>query len=224
MGLAVTALLGSAAPAQGPDKGNPLFAPASRDEVLLELASSLGEPRGFCVDFPGFPVSGIVSQYREANWPIGAHSCKIGIAHANVAMIDQLFSISALAGHDQHLRFSRLKVCAEVISFRNVSAPGHVREDAVREDAQIIATPCTDKAEQRFVMDAAGHIRPVLDTTRCLTIGREAFEAGDRSPGHPWYRRDLQIHRCSPRDAARQRWRQASVPQTVSPSASAGAS
>src|ERR1700686_2427893 len=78
--------------AQTFDPANPLFAPADLDDVLVQLVSKSREQRGFCLDFPGFPISGTVSDYRESSWPIGAHTCKTNIEHANVAMMDQLFS------------------------------------------------------------------------------------------------------------------------------------
>jgi hypothetical protein len=170
------------------DPASPLFAPAGSDDVLVQLVGKSREQRGFCLDFPGFPISGTVSEYREASWPIGAHTCKTNIEHANIAMLDQLFSSSELTAN-QHLRFTRLKVCAEVLSFSDVKAPGHLQESWIRQDAQIVANPCVDRPSQQFVLDSSGRIKSVLDYGKCLTIGREWFEAGERSPGQPWYRR-----------------------------------
>ena len=202
--LLAAAMIAAAAPAQ--DTANPLYAAAVADEAFIQLTAKLGDDRGYCVDFPGFPASGIVSAYREATWPIGMHTCKTRIEHANVATIDQLFVASALRDGGQ-LRFSRLKVCAEVVTFGGVKAPGHVQETGIRTDAQLVANPCSGKPEQQFVLDAVGRIKPVLDPGKCLTVGKEAFEAGDRTPGHPWHRRDLQLRRCSGADRLLQTWR-----------------
>jgi hypothetical protein len=187
-----------------------LYASPSPDEAFVQLSARLGEPRGFCVDFPGFPASGDVTQYRESSWPIAVHTCKTGIERANVATIDQLFSSSALLA-DGHLHFSRLNVCIEVLTFRGANVPGHQVEDGVRQDAPLVAKACADVAEQRFTIDAAGRIHPALDATKCLSVGMQAFEAGDRSPGQHWYRRDLQFSRCTAGAAPTQRWRMASA-------------
>jgi len=193
--------------AQAINPNNPLYARPSADEVLLQLVDTLTEERGFCVDYPGFPASGVVTDYRESSWPMGAHTCKTNIPNSNVADIDQLFSLQALLGDDKRLRFTRLKVCIEVLTFRAVDAPGHMKEDSIREDAPLIANPCSDAPEQNFRLDTEGQIKPVLDPSKCLTIGKEAFRAGNRSPGSPWYRRDLNFSTCSEEASKRQRWR-----------------
>jgi hypothetical protein len=56
-----------------------------------------------------------------------------------------------------------------------------------------------------------GRIKSVLDDGKCLAFGKEWFEAGERSPGQPWHRRDLGLSRCSASDAARQVWRLAPI-------------
>jgi hypothetical protein len=205
----VAALASTSAGAQGVDP-NWLFAPAGKDDILVQLRDKSGEDRGLCLDFPGFPISGVVSDYRESTWPIGAHTCKTNIPRANVAIMDQVFSASELTTR-RHLYFARLKVCAEVLSFSDVKAPGHVQESGVRQDAQIVANPCADKPSQQFVMDSSGRIKSVMDDGKCLTIGKEWFEAGERSPGQPWHRRDLGLSRCSSSDSSRQVWRLAPI-------------
>lgn len=204
LGLAV-----SSASAQAIDPNNPLYAPPGPDEVFIQLADRTGEPRGFCVDFPGFPVSGVVSAYRESAWPMGVHTCKTNIEHANVASIDQLFSKSATAS--ESLRFTRLNVCLEVLTFRGVSAPGHVAEVSIRQDAPLVANACSGKLEQQFTLTADGRIKPLADPTKCLTVGQEVFEAGDRAPGQPWRRRDLNFSACADALAGRQTWTLAPV-------------
>ena len=124
--------------------------------------------------------------------------------------MDQLFSSSELTEH-RHLLFARLKVCAEVLSFSDVKAPGHLQESGVRQDAQLVANPCADRPSQQFILDPSGRIKSVLDQGKCLTIGNEWFEAGERSPNQPWYRRDLQLSRCSSSNSARQIWRLARI-------------
>jgi hypothetical protein len=208
--IGLTVVLASPVQTQTPALHSGLYAGPSPDETFVQLGAVLGEPRHFCLDFPGFPASGDVTQYRESSWPIAVHTCKTGIEHANVATIDQLFSSSALLTGG-HLRFSRLNVCVEALTFRGANVPGHQAEDGIRQDAPLIAKPCADIAEQHFTIDAAGRIHPALDATKCLSVGVQAFEAGDRSPGQHWYRRDLQLSRCTAGAARNQRWRLASA-------------
>jgi hypothetical protein len=209
--LGITLAAHASAGAQVLDSTNPLYAAPNNDEVFIQLVDNLGEPRGFCLDFPGFPMSGIVGDYRESTWPLGTHTCKTGIENANVATIDQVFSKSAIGPSEKHLRFTRLKECVEILTFRGVSAPGHVEETSIRQDAQMVAKTCSSAPEQQFVMDDKGRIKPIADQTKCLTIGREAFEAGDRTPGKPWYRRDVNFSACSAANADRQIWRLTSL-------------
>jgi len=187
------------------DPASPLFGPPSKDEVFIQLVDTLGEPRHYCVDFPGFPASGVLSEYRESTWPLGVHTCKINIPHANIATMDQMFSMSALAC--KHIRFSRLQVCADVVTYRGLLVPGHVEENLIRQDAQITGAACSDAPGQDFVLDAQGRIKPLMDQTKCLTVGQEAFEAGDRTPGVPWHRRDLDLSKCTAEASKRQTWR-----------------
>lgn len=204
--LIVTAFLTVPAFAQDAKRTPARFAPAGLDDVLLHTAAELGDARRFCVDFPGFPVSGRVAEYREANWPMGTHTCKTSIPEGNIARLDQLVSRSALLGSQGAIHFSRLAVCLEVVTFEDVRAPEHVQENSLREDAQLLAMTCSGQANQRFNMDMKGRIRPVLDRTKCLTVGKEAFEAGERTPGQPWLRRDLQLSRCEAAESAYQKW------------------
>jgi hypothetical protein len=216
--LAVTCALVLASAGRAQTSAHPaaLYAAPSPDEVFLQLAARISEPRGFCLDFPGFPASGDVTQYRESSWPVAVHTCKTGIERANVATIDQLFSASALRA-DGQLRFSRLNVCVEALTFRGANVPGHQTEAGIRQDAPLVAKPCADVAEQHFAIDAAGRIHPALDATKCLTVGVQAFEAGDRAPGQHWYRRDLQLSRCTPGAARYQLWRIAPAPALPTP-------
>jgi len=210
--LVVSLMLHSTAGAQTPlDPNNPLFAPPTKDEIFIKLVDTRGEPRGFCFDLPGFPASGVVSEYRESSWPIGVHTCKTGIPNANIAHMDQLFSASSFSGEDKQIRFTRLNICLEVAvnprpAIPGLGGPGQPQAPSVREDAFLIANPCTKAPTQQFVIDAEGRIRSVLEASKCVTAGTQAFEAGNRAPGEPWHWRDVNVSTCSPEAAERQKW------------------
>jgi hypothetical protein len=171
----------------------------SGDEVFIQSAAALDEPRHFCLDVPGFrrPGQQGLTGWRT-DWPLGVHTCKTQIPHAHAFFIDQLLSREAL--EDGQLRFTRLGVCLDI---QNIDpAPGHVREDAV-----VLMAECSQSPRQRFRLHANGQIRPQLDDTKCLTLGAETFEAGNRAPGEPWRRRDLSVSTCAATEGERQTWR-----------------
>lgn len=179
--------------------------PPAADEVFMQLNSTLDEPRRFCLDVPGFRrpgEQGLVGW--RTDWPLGAHTCKTEIANAHAFFVDQLLSRAALT-RDHQIRFTRLPVCMEIQS--PGPAPGPVREDSV-----VLLAACSDTPWQRFTLSPEGQIRPELDATKCLTIGVESFEAGNRAPGEPWRRRDLSVSTCSALEAERQTWRTQTPP------------
>lgn len=171
----------------------------SADEVMLQSADELGETRHFCADIPGFGVLSAGLTGWEPRWPLEVHSCKLGLPKSHYFYVDQLVSQSAFADRGQ-IRFTRFDLCAEI--HRTGAAP-----DSVREDAWVVLAPCSDSPRQRFRMEKDGSIRAVADPAKCLTIGLEAHEAGNRAPGQPWLQRALTISTCSPAEAPRQAWR-----------------
>lgn len=60
-----------------------------------------------------------------------------------------------------------------------------------------MVNPCSDTPAQQVVAGDDGRIRSALDETKCLTLFGEAFEAGNRAPGEPWYRRLLTFSTCA---------------------------
>jgi len=174
--------------------------PPSADEVMLQSAEELGEPRHFCADVPGFGVLSEGLAGWEPKWPMEVHTCKLGLPKSHYFFVDQLVSRRALIESGQ-IRFPRLALCVEI------HRTGVSSETVVREDNLAILTPCSDSPRQRFDMNAKGELRARLDPAKCLTIGLEAHEAGNRAPGQPWLQRGLTISSCSAEKAPRQAWR-----------------
>lgn len=174
--------------------------PPSADEVMLQSADELGEPRHFCADVPGFGVLSAGLTGWEPRWPLEVHSCKLGLPKSHYFYVDQLISRAAFETGGQ-IRFTRFDLCAEV------HRTGATPEDIVREDSWVILAPCGANPRQRFRMEANGEIRSLVDPAKCLTIGLEAHEAGNRAPGEPWLQRALTVSSCSPKEAPRQAWR-----------------
>lgn len=157
------------------------------DEVLIPLAVELGEPRHYCVDIPGYPSTLDIHQHREALWALESHTCKTGIPNEDAALLDQAISRSGIEAGE--IRFARLGVCMEVSFYRN---------GIVREDSPLVVNECSQEPKQDMIFGIDGRIRPALDPSKCLTVFGEAFEAGNRSPGQPWFRRPMTFTTCTP--------------------------
>ncbi|MFJ6088208.1 hypothetical protein ACIQI8_43310 [Streptomyces sp. NPDC092369] len=118
--------------------------------------------------------------------------------------MDQRISRSSLTGEPGKILYTRLNACLEVVAIG--------AQTEVHEDASSVAEDCTGAAPQQVAMTASGKIKAVLDSSKRLTIGNEAFEAGDRASGEPWYRRALIFSTCTKADASRQTWKTTAAP------------
>jgi hypothetical protein len=189
-------------------------APSAGDEVLVQLAAQLGEPRHYCVDIPGYPFPNDLSTYREALWALEAHTCKTGVPNQDAAFADQVVSLAGLQAGQ--IRFSRLNVCLEVSTFTDDTGV------TVREDAPMIINPCTNTPAQQIVLAADGRVHPAIDATKCLTVATKALEAGNRTPTELWYRRPMTFSTCTAGASARQVWAAVTPPpQNATPPAPA---
>lgn len=179
----------------------------SPDEVLVRLSTDLGEPRHYCLDIPGYPSSLELKGNREAAWALEAHTCKLSLPPKSAddtagdrleaqdkALLDMYISQKALA--EGRIQFARLDACMEAT---------YATDDGMREDAPIVVNECSDAQTQQIMLRDDGTIRPAVDDAKCLTIGTEALEAGDRAPGEHWYRRPLTFSTCIP-DSPSQAW------------------
>lgn len=178
-------------PDPGPERQTwqltPLPSSGDPDETLVQLVDTLGEPRHFCLDIPGYPVTLDIANHREAHWALESHTCKTGIPNEDAALLDMAISRTGL--EEGRLSWTRLDACVEVAIHR---------EGVVREDSPLIVNPCADaEPAQEMVMGSDGRIRPAMDPTKCLTVHPQAFEAGNRAPGEPWFRRPLTFSSCA---------------------------
>ena len=180
--------------------------PPSQDEVFLQLADPLGNPRRYCMDIPGFGMIASGLEGWLTSWPLETHTCKTQIPRAHYFFVDQLVSREALLKPVGQIRFSRFDRCAEIMRIGGGAASG------VREDSWVLLAPCSDSERQQFVLEASGEIRPVLDPKKCLTVGTEAHEAGNRAPNEPWYQRALTVSTCAKAEMERQKWRISTPP------------
>lgn len=194
--LGLTGLAGAAE--LPPDVERFASPPPGADEVLLQLGDPLGNPPRYCLDIPGFGMIRSSFEGWKTEWPLETHTCKTELPKAHYFYVDQLVSRADLQKATGQIRFSRFDKCAEIMQVGN--------ETGVREDAWVLLAACDGNARQQFTLSASGEIRPALDTKKCLTVGTEAHEAGNKAPNQPWLQRAVTISACSEGEANRQKW------------------
>lgn len=172
--------------------------PPGADEVLLQLGDPLGNPPRYCLDIPGFGMIRSGFEGWKTDWPLETHTCKTELPKAHYFYVDQLVSRAGLQKANGQIRFSRFDKCAEIMKVGN--------ESGVREDAWVLLAACNDNPRQQFTLNANGEIRSALDPKKCLTVGTEAHEAGNKAPDEPWLQRAVTVSTCSEAQSNRQKW------------------
>jgi hypothetical protein len=205
MGLGLLAAIGFAHAAElPPDVERFASPPPQADEVLLQLDDPLGNPPRYCLDIPGFGMIRTGLEGWKIDWPLETHTCKTELPKAHYFFVDQLVSQAGLRQTDGRIRFTRFEKCAEIMQVG--------RDSSVREDAWVLLAPCNDNPRQRFTLNARGEIRSSVDPKKCLTVGTEAHEAGNKAPNEPWYQRAVTMSTCSAEEGNRQKWRLTAPP------------
>ena len=203
--LGLLALTGFAGAAElPPDVERFASPPPGADEVLLQLSDTLGNPPRYCLDIPGFGMISSSFEGWKTDWPLETHTCKTELPKAHYFFVDQLVSRSGLQKPNGQIRFTRFDKCVEIMQVG--------RESAIREDAWVLLAPCNGNPRQQFTLNASGEIRPALDPKKCLTVGTEAHEAGNKAPNEPWLQRAVTISTCSEAEGNRQKWRLTTPP------------
>jgi len=211
---AFAAVLTLAAQAQAATPNDRLYGAYQEDEVFLQLVDPLGVAQRYCLDIAGFPASGDVWSYRESEFTLIVHTCKTGIPKQAIATLDQMISRSALTGKPGRIRYSRLDACLSVLvptraqmeDFFKLGlfpppSPDAPKMSPVMDDSDVYLAKCAETPEQQIVFDADGRVHPVLDPQKCLTVGEQAYKAGEE-----WRRRFLTFTTCSKAAAPRQVW------------------
>lgn len=194
--LALTGLAGAVE--LPPDVERFASPPPGADEVLLQLSDTLGNPPRYCLDIPGFGMIRSSFEGWKTEWPLETHTCKTELPKAHYFYVDQLVSKADLQKAVGQIRFSRFDKCAEIMKVGN--------ESGVREDAWVLLAECNGNPRQQFSLSASGEIRSTMDPKKCLTVGTEAHEAGNKAPNEPWLQRAVTVSTCSEAESNRQKW------------------
>jgi Ricin-type beta-trefoil lectin domain len=205
MCVASFALAGLAVAAElPPDVERFASPPPSAAEALLQLSDPLGNPPRYCLDIPGFGMIRSGFEGWKIDWPLETHTCKTEQPKAHYFFVDQLIARAELEKPNGQIRFARFDKCAEIMQVG--------RNSAVREDAWVLLAPCDGNPRQQFTLNARGEIRSTLDSKKCLTVGTEAHEAGNKAPNQPWYQRAVTVSTCSEAEGNRQKWQLTTPP------------
>lgn len=148
---------------------------------FLRSVDGLADPRGYCLDIPGF------GDNIQLDGPLGAHSCKYGIPGF---WVDELF----VHTDEGHLQLPEYGLC--------LAAPD------VRHGAPVTLTPCSNGSPLAWTMRDNQTITPVQDGSLCITFSAERTFVNSNENTLPAYSsRTITLENCAADIAHRQRLR-----------------
>jgi hypothetical protein len=159
------------------------FAPTLHAATAVEvtLVNKLDEPRGFCLDIPGFQARARPEQ------GLHTHSC---YSYQGKLAVDQAFDAGMIAGG-----------AFRIIAFdRCMTAP------SMTAGSRLALEACDGRAAQQFQHRATGQIVALAAPEYCVTAGAgPSRHGGGGNPVH--LIRDLTLEACDSSRDDRQRWR-----------------
>lgn len=145
---------------------------------FLRSMHDLGDPRGFCLDIPGF------GPRIQIDAPISAHSCKYSLPGFDV---DEILELS-----DEKLR---------LVNFDRCLSP-----NSIQAGSDINSVDCSTAQNWRFHTD--GRVTPTTATDHCLTLSAgRAYVNSSIGTLPPYSSRRVNLELCSNEASYRQRWR-----------------
>lgn len=148
---------------------------------FLRTKADLGDPRGYCLDVPGFGDS------LDLQAPVQTHSCKYDRPGFYV---DELLSLT----EDGHLRFTEYDRC--------------LKPQSLEAGAKIGTADCEDGDAQAWTRHKGGRITPASDPGLCLTVTPDRAFAGTDVMTLPAYStRAVSLQHCAADAHHRQAWR-----------------
>jgi hypothetical protein len=159
-----------------------VFAPQLQAAAVeVALVQTLDEPRGFCIDMPGFQAR------ARPDRPLHTHSC---YSYQGQLAVDQAFDGGLIA-----------KGVFRILAFdRCMTAPVQAAGGRLALEA------CDGSPAQQFRHQPAGQITVLAAPEYCVTAGEGPSRAG--GGGQPVHLiRDLTLEPCDRSRDERQRWR-----------------
>jgi hypothetical protein len=149
--------------------------------VEVVLVNKLDEPRGYCLDVPGFMAE------AKPEKGLQIHTC---YSYRGPLAVDQAFDSDKIsAGTFQIIQFD---LC--------MTAQGH------SEEGKLSLAPCDGGDNQQFKHESDGQIESLAVRGNCLTAGKgPSNKGGGGNPVHLY--RDLTLEDCKSSIDDRQRWR-----------------
>lgn len=153
---------------------------------FLRSVSDLADPRGYCLDIPGF------GPRMQLDGPIATHSCKYSLPGFDVDEIVEL--------RDDQLLLVNYDRCLAV--------------DAMEAGSDIKPIPCEDAHRWQIHFD--GRVTPLSSADFCMTLAPERiFVNSSPGTVPPYSMRHITLEPCSAVDAHLQRWRWAEPDERV---------
>ncbi len=159
---------------------------AAAQGQFLRSVSDLADPRGYCLDIPGF------GPRMQLDGPIGTHSCKYSLPGFDVDEIVEL--------RDDKLLLVNYDRCLAV--------------DAMEAGADIKPIQCDDA--HGWQIHADGRVTPLSSADFCMALDPERiFVNSSPGTVPPYSMRRVTLEPCSAVDAHLQRWRWAAPDERV---------
>ena len=145
---------------------------------FLRSVHDLGDPRGYCLDIPGF------GPRLQIDAPITTHSCKYSLPGFDV---DEILELS-----DERLRLVNFDRCLSA--------------DSIAAGSDVNSVACNMAHSWRFHSD--GRITPTSATDFCLTLSAGRVYVNSGVGTHPPYSsRRVSLEPCNNEASYRQQWR-----------------
>ena len=152
---------------------------AASQSTFLRSLNELGDPRGFCLDIPGFGAG------MQLDAPITTHTCKYSLPGFDV---DEIFEHAD--GKLRLVNYDRCLAAAPMAAGR----------------ADVNSIDCGDAHE--WQVHADGRVTPSSDSSQCLTLAAErVFVNTSIGTVPPYSSRAVSLEPCMADASSRQSWR-----------------
>lgn len=156
-------------------------APGAAEPRFMRSVDTLGDPRGYCLDVPGFGDS------LDLDAPVQTHSCKYDRPGF---YDDELLELTS----EQRLRWTNYERCLAAAE--------------LEAGAALESRACDSQAAHEWALHDDGRLTPASAPELCVTLADERTVAGtDLMTVPPYSSRGVSVEPCSANAGHRQAWR-----------------